>query len=243
MKNNIYKMFFVLVVFWIICVTVSMAFTNLKNDFFEEGNQANLIDESLNETSAIEDNAISTIGFNDIKGHWAEYWIEQINLANIINGYPDGTFRPEEQVTVGEYVKMISMIMYGEYDYKKPVEGEHWALQYVKLMQHKYIVPFEEYETSEELDKIITRNEMTRLSAKMLLKINSSNEKIKIDEDAGEKDLFLDTTQLNPEDKMYINILVKYGVINGFEDATFKPSDGLTRGQAAKVIYLVKYFK
>lgn len=181
--------------------------------------------------------------FTDVTGHWAEYWINYSNLINLVNGFPDGTFRPDNEVTVGEYIKMISMIFYWEYEHKQPMEGEHWALQYVKLMQRKYIVPFEKYETSEELDRVIIRNEMATLSLKALIHRAAGNSIVEIDEDAGEKVLFVDTNELNPEDRMYINTLVKYKLINGFEDGTFKPYDGLTRAQAVKIIYLIKYFK
>ena len=34
----------------------------------------------------------------------------------------------------------------------------------------------------------------------------------------------------------YINTLKAYGVVNGFEDGTFKPEREITRGQAAMII-------
>jgi hypothetical protein len=40
--------------------------------------------------------------FNDISGHWAEGWIEQLKEEGITSGYPDGTYRPENQVTRAE---------------------------------------------------------------------------------------------------------------------------------------------
>ena len=40
--------------------------------------------------------------FSDVAGHWAEAWIEQLKEEGITSGYPDGTYRPENQVTRAE---------------------------------------------------------------------------------------------------------------------------------------------
>jgi len=40
--------------------------------------------------------------FSDISGHWAEAWIEELYDQGITGGYPDGTYRPENQVTRAE---------------------------------------------------------------------------------------------------------------------------------------------
>lgn len=37
--------------------------------------------------------------FKDTAGHWAEKAIEEITNAGIMNGFPDGTFRPDEPLT------------------------------------------------------------------------------------------------------------------------------------------------
>ena len=40
--------------------------------------------------------------FSDVSGHWAEARIEQLKAEGIASGYPDGTYRPENQVTRAE---------------------------------------------------------------------------------------------------------------------------------------------
>jgi len=40
--------------------------------------------------------------FTDVAGHWAEAWIEQLAAEGITSGYPDGTYRPENQVSRAE---------------------------------------------------------------------------------------------------------------------------------------------
>ena len=46
--------------------------------------------------------------FTDIKGHWAEDAISAIARTGITNGYPDGSFRPDDPVTRIEAVTLIN---------------------------------------------------------------------------------------------------------------------------------------
>ena len=43
----------------------------------------------------------------DIDGHWAEVTIRNLVEKGVVNGYEDGTFRPEENATKGEYIKLL----------------------------------------------------------------------------------------------------------------------------------------
>lgn len=46
--------------------------------------------------------------FNDIQGHYAEKHIDKLEQYGIVNGYEDGTFRPDRPVTRGQAAVMIS---------------------------------------------------------------------------------------------------------------------------------------
>ncbi len=48
------------------------------------------------------------ITFNDIFGHWAKAMIENIAARGIINGYPDGSFRPNDPITREHIAVMIA---------------------------------------------------------------------------------------------------------------------------------------
>ncbi|CAM4523772.1 hypothetical protein FHS16_003309 [Paenibacillus endophyticus] len=51
--------------------------------------------------------AASAPVFKDIKGHWAEKTIADLVKQGILDGYPDGTFRPQEPVKVDQFIKML----------------------------------------------------------------------------------------------------------------------------------------
>ena len=46
--------------------------------------------------------------FPDIGDHWAQDYINQAADAGIIEGYPDGTFGPQKQITRAEAVTMVN---------------------------------------------------------------------------------------------------------------------------------------
>jgi hypothetical protein len=47
------------------------------------------------------------IGLKDISEHWASSAIKKAVALGIVNGYPDGTFRPDEGVTRAEFTSML----------------------------------------------------------------------------------------------------------------------------------------
>lgn len=47
--------------------------------------------------------------FSDIAaGHWAFVYVAEMSGAGLINGFPDGTFRPEGHVTRAEFARMLA---------------------------------------------------------------------------------------------------------------------------------------
>ena len=69
---------------------------------------------------------------SDIKGHWAEESVRNLEKKGILNGYPDGTFRPDQSITRAEMAKILSVA----YNFKTsnqlrfPDTEEHWAKEY-----------------------------------------------------------------------------------------------------------------
>lgn len=49
--------------------------------------------------------------FNDIKGSYAEEYIENLHGAGIVKGMPDGSFRPYDNVTRAEFMTMLCKIL------------------------------------------------------------------------------------------------------------------------------------
>ena len=45
--------------------------------------------------------------FSDISGHWAEKFIEALAAANIISGFPDGSFGPDNSLNRAQYAALL----------------------------------------------------------------------------------------------------------------------------------------
>jgi len=75
--------------------------------------------------------------FSDISGHWAQSAIELAKAAGILNGYQDGTFRPDQSLTRAETVVMISKLLgraplFDTAPKWSDVPQDHWAYGYIQ---------------------------------------------------------------------------------------------------------------
>ncbi|WP_135547761.1 S-layer homology domain-containing protein [Paenibacillus cymbidii] len=51
--------------------------------------------------------AAGTAVFSDIRGHWAEQTIGKLAAQGLLDGFPDGTFRPDDTVTADQFIKIL----------------------------------------------------------------------------------------------------------------------------------------
>lgn len=75
-----------------------------------------------------------TIKFTDTKGHWAEEYINTAAKSGLIVGYEDGSFRPENAITIEEFVLILSRmsdkqidILNNKFDITDPISREYAA--------------------------------------------------------------------------------------------------------------------
>lgn len=70
--------------------------------------------------------------FKDTKGHWAESYIAAAEDLGILNGYADGTFKPDAEVS---YAEVIAIILRGlGYVNIDETSGTTWYSGYIKRM-------------------------------------------------------------------------------------------------------------
>jgi hypothetical protein len=84
--------------------------------------------------------------FRDVPlGSTYSAFVETAAKAGIVGGYPDGTFRPNEPVTRGQAVKMISVAANWAQAYPpvatfSDIPGNHWAFGYVEAAYRQGII-------------------------------------------------------------------------------------------------------
>jgi YVTN family beta-propeller protein len=84
--------------------------------------------------------------FSDIAGHWAEAWMEDLYDEGLTSGYPDGTYRPQNQVTRAEMAVFLLKAKYGSSYTPPPVSGGsftdvagHWAEAWIEQLAEEGI--------------------------------------------------------------------------------------------------------
>ena len=73
--------------------------------------------------------------FTDITKHWAESQLEIAYSSGMINGDPDGRFRPDDNISRCEYLKMLTAVTAQWFDTPQAemdrfANGEHWAYKF-----------------------------------------------------------------------------------------------------------------
>lgn len=91
--------------------------------------------------------------FTDINSsHWAYDYVQNAYKLNIIQGYPDYSFKPENNISYAEVVA----IMVNTLGYKEEIEGD-WPYNYINKGKELGVIP-----SNSDVDpnKIVTRGEM-----------------------------------------------------------------------------------
>ncbi len=176
---------------------------------------------------------VFAITFTDINAeHWAYEYVTDLVGNNVINGYPDGTFKPEGTISKAEFLKLVISASLPEgVDYNQiPTEINHWAGQYLYITETYGIVQ-RGVITLQNIDTPITRIDMALIIAKsdVILKMNKM--------DTTNEITFADNSEMDASQIRWLTHAVNRGLIKGYTDNTFKPSNNMTRAEAATMIY------
>lgn len=162
----------------------------------------------------------------DMKGHWAEEYGKRLMNLGIMNGYEDGTFRLSGTITRAEFTKILVTFRYGDYQtYEKTVFKDvpldAWYFNYICTAFEEGILE-EQKGTKFRPNELITRAEMVYMITKSL-------------DISGGGSSFKDVKRSH-EYYSEISAAVNSGIINGYEDNTFRPDSTATRGETAAMV-------
>lgn len=145
--------------------------------------------------------------FRDIQGHWAQAAIHDAVKRGYVDGYPDGRFLPNNQVSRAEFIKMAVSAMDIEVG---STNSGSWYTPYVAAAELAGIYKAGDF-ANNNLTQHMTREEMSKLAVKAL----------------GYK---------NVEDKQWMYLASKDGIISGTAPGVISPQGTTTRAQAIAVI-------
>ncbi|KAB3535629.1 S-layer homology domain-containing protein [Alkaliphilus pronyensis] len=166
--------------------------------------------------------SVFALSFTDIEGHWSKRYVEKLVSTGVIQGYSDDTFRPENNTTRGEFIKMLAVITTGE-DVGISNSG-HWARSYESVAIEKgYIL-----KSYENLDKPVTREEIAIMVSRAMDEVPSNLEDM--------KSYFTDLNRVDVEIKNHIAKVAGLGIIKGYNDKSFKPERQATRAEVSTIL-------
>ena len=167
--------------------------------------------------------------FNDIKNHWAENEINEFINAGYINGYNDGTFKPNKKITRAEFVTFTNKL-FGFQSSKDiqftDVSSKDWFYEEIKIaVKAGYIKGYEN--NTFRPNAGITREEI----ANVITSIYNSK-----DVNFNKIEKFKDINKISEWAKSAVEGVVENKYMSGYEDNTFRPQNGATRAEAVSTL-------
>ena len=179
--------------------------------------------------------------FSDIDNYeWARESIEELYKTGVVNGKGNNEFRPQDNVTREEFVKMILGAAKIDLDFKdntppSDVKETDWFYKYIMCAYEAGIINgISENEFGTGL--YITRQDIAKIMYETIKLCG-----YEITEQGND---FFDENAIADYSKEAVNKLRLAGIINGYENNEFRPNDFANRAEAAKMIYgLSNYLK
>ena len=215
-------------------------------------------------TELIMEGALTFSDVND--GDWAQPYINELAEKRIINGYEDGTFRPNYLVTRSEFAKIVYLALQldktGDYSgvvvdqpFFVDVFADHWDYIFVK-----YVGNYMTIYRSSNGDAYFKGNEpavredvAVALVRSLGLDKIEGNDYDNTDDNGGDnannsnnanvnealKGIFSDYETISPNLRKYVLIAYRQNLINGYPDGTFGAQKPITRAEAAALLIKV----
>ena len=163
--------------------------------------------------------------YSDVKeSDWFYAYVKNLTLAGSVEGYPDGTFKPTKQITVGEALKLV-LAAAGEPE--QAMTDEHWASGYRDLaIQRGYVTA----DQVTDLEAVITRGVVAQLMALVMELPESTTESP-----------FTDTND------QYVLRLYDAGLVTGSYNAqdqrVYQPDKGIIRSEISAMVWRMHQYE
>ena len=165
---------------------------------------------------------------------WYYKNVQLISAKGITDGYPDGTFRPNNNVTRAEFAKMVVETFQfdtagQEVTKFEDVKSTDWFYPYVATLYNLGIINGRS-ETKFAPNEPVTREEMAKMISLALSKAG------KVSLSAIPTISFKDDSSISAWAKKYVAVVVENGIMEGRGNSTFAPKANATRAEVATVV-------
>jgi len=167
----------------------------------------------------------------DITSHWAKLYVLRLVNRGVIQGYPDGTIKPDNNITRSEAVTaLMKSIGYGpaqnaEFDFGDKKDIPNWVKGFLKTALDLKVVGGYEDNTF-RASRNVTRQEVVIMLMKTYNFEPSQTSKI----------ILADEETIAPWSKKFVNTACNLEIVKGYSDNTFKPNKNVTRAELFTMI-------
>lgn len=197
---------------------------------------------------------------SDIQGHWAERQIEQAVTEGWVDGYPDGSFHPDDTITQAEFTKMLlaafrltpdSETVTWMWNNKKWAHDKGWTVAietyypaltdmnthwltkqgWLKAAYASGVLIPADYDGGKYGPDLPVRRYTIALQTIRAMGMVSTAQKIATDDLT-----YSDNAQIQDWVKGYVKVAAQNNVMSGYPDGSFGPKRTATRAEAVVTV-------
>jgi len=163
------------------------------------------------------------VAASDISGHWAQVTIQSWMDKGLIKGYPDGTFKPDQNLTRAEFMTLANRAF--GYSAVVPITytdvkaGSWYAPEVAKAKGAGYISGYPDGTMKPE--NPITREEVATIIARLQ----------HLTSDANAAGKYSDASSISSWSKGGVSAVTSAKIMQGYPDGSFKPQGLMTRAE------------
>jgi hypothetical protein len=210
-----------------------------------KGNDKNEDKGNSKQNVKVQNNTDIRLSFDDVQGNdveWAMRYIASLASKRVFEGYEDGSFKPRNAISRIEAITAAVRLMglrdkaesaaemATQLNFKDADKIPAWAVGYVAVALENDL--FTENDTSVQPQKVADRLWATTLLVKALKLETEAKAKMNT------QLTFKDAKEIPAGSVGYVAVAVEKGLIEGFENNTFRPNEPVTRAQLAKLLDL-----
>src|SRR5450759_2369563 len=168
------------------------------------------------------------VAASDISDHWAQVKIQSWMDKGLIKGYPDGTFKPDQNVTRAEFMTLANRAF--GYTAVVPITytdvkaGSWYAPEVAKAKAAGYISGYPDGTMKPE--NPITREEVATIVARIK----------NLTSDANAADKYTDAAKIGSWSKGQVGAVTSAKIMQGYPDGSFMPQGLITRAEVVEAL-------
>lgn len=187
--------------------------------------------------------AVTASDSSDLNGHWAKETVENLKSQGYLNGYEDGSFRPNQEVSRAEFVafvnKMLDLKGEAEVDFKDVKKTDWYYKDLAIALHHGYIKGYENgtFRPNKAVSRVEAAVLITR-AGNLEETVASSEPKEQGSQEAAPN--LLQDKSIPEWARKEVSTVLKKGIMKGYADNLFKGENKITRAEVAVTLSRVQ---